>query len=192
MQWNFIKARCIQEHKSDVKMGAIASQITRLVINQGLNQWHNTLHVFLTHWGRGTHICGSKLTVIGSDNGLSHGRRKAIIWTNAGILLIGALWTHFRRALRQRNFFLSFFLHVLRYEIETWYIHSVGSTTHQVWAPSQSDLFDPFYNQNSSNSFFPTCLINQMNRPNFALILIKWAFRPILILYSWAIFTLVA
>ena len=35
------------------------------------------------------HICISKLTIIGSDNGLSPGRREAIIWINAGILLIG-------------------------------------------------------------------------------------------------------
>ena len=42
-----------------------------------------------------THICVSKLTIIGSDNGLSPGRRQAIIWTNAGILLIGILWTSF-------------------------------------------------------------------------------------------------
>ena len=45
----------------------------------------------LTHWGRETHICIGKLTIIGSDNGLSPGRRQAIIWTNAGILLIGPL-----------------------------------------------------------------------------------------------------
>ena len=30
----------------------------------------------------------SKLTIIGSDNGLSPGRRHDIIWTNAGILII--------------------------------------------------------------------------------------------------------
>ena len=35
-----------------------------------------------------THIWVSKLTIIGSDNGLSPSRRQAIIWTNAGILLI--------------------------------------------------------------------------------------------------------
>ena len=29
-----------------------------------------------------------KLTILGSDNGLSPERRQAIIWTNAGILLI--------------------------------------------------------------------------------------------------------
>ena len=45
----------------------------------------------LTHWGRVTHICVNKLTVIGSDNGLLPDRRQAIIWTNAGILLIGTL-----------------------------------------------------------------------------------------------------
>ena len=49
----------------------------------------------LTHWGRETHICVSKQTIIVSDNGLSPGRRQAIIWTNAGILLIRPLGTNF-------------------------------------------------------------------------------------------------
>ena len=35
--------------------------------------------VELTHWGRVTHICVGKQTIIGSDNGLSPGRRQAII-----------------------------------------------------------------------------------------------------------------
>ena len=42
-----------------------------------------------------THICVCKLTNIGSDNGLSPGRRQAIIWTNAGILSIWPLATNF-------------------------------------------------------------------------------------------------
>ena len=42
-----------------------------------------------------THICVNDLTSIGSDNGLSPGRRQAIIRTNAGILLIRPLGTHF-------------------------------------------------------------------------------------------------
>ena len=54
---------------------------------------------FLTHWSRVTHICVSKLTLVDSDNGLSPGRRQAIIWTNAGILLIGPLWTNFSEIL---------------------------------------------------------------------------------------------
>ena len=32
-------------------------------------------------------ICVGKLTIIGSDNGLSPDQRQTIIWTNAGILL---------------------------------------------------------------------------------------------------------
>ena len=46
-----------------------------------------------------THICVSKLTSIGSDNGLSPGRRQAIIWTNAGMLLIEPLGTNFNEIL---------------------------------------------------------------------------------------------
>ena len=64
-----------------------ASEITRS--SMGKLYWK------LTHWGRVTHMCVSKLTIIGSDNGLSPGRRQAIIWTNAGILLIWPLGTNF-------------------------------------------------------------------------------------------------
>ena len=46
-----------------------------------------------------THICISKLTIIGSDNGLSPNQRQAIIWTNDGILLIETLGTNFSEIL---------------------------------------------------------------------------------------------
>ena len=64
------------------------------------NTWKDRLYIeawpnLLTHWGRVTHICVSKLTIIGSGYGLSPGRRQAIIWTNDGILLIGPLTTNF-------------------------------------------------------------------------------------------------
>ena len=55
--------------------------------------------MFLTHWGRVTHICVGNLTTISSDNGLSPGRHQAIIWTNAGVLLIGPLATNFSEIL---------------------------------------------------------------------------------------------
>ena len=42
-----------------------------------------------------THTWVGNLTIIGSDNGLSPGRRQAIIWTSAIILLIGLLRTNF-------------------------------------------------------------------------------------------------
>ena len=50
---------------------------------------------WLTHWGWMTYIGASKVTITGSDNGLSPGWRQAMIWTNAGILLIGPLRTNF-------------------------------------------------------------------------------------------------
>ena len=53
----------------------------------------------LTHWGRVMHICVSKLTIIGSGNGLSPDQRQAVICTNAGILLIGPLGTNFSEIL---------------------------------------------------------------------------------------------
>ena len=59
------------------------------------------MFLVLTHWGRTTHICVSKLTIIGSDNGLSPSRRQAIIWTNAGILLIGPYGTNFSEILNE-------------------------------------------------------------------------------------------
>ena len=45
------------------------------------------------------HLCVGNLTIIGSDNGLSPGRRQAIIWTNAGILFIGLSGTNFSEIL---------------------------------------------------------------------------------------------
>ena len=44
-------------------------------------KWRSFIHtvLILTHWGRVTHICVGNLTIIGSDNGLSPGRRQAII-----------------------------------------------------------------------------------------------------------------
>ena len=46
-----------------------------------------------------THICVGNLIIIGSDNGLSPGRRQSTIWTNTGILLIWPLGTNFNEIL---------------------------------------------------------------------------------------------
>ena len=71
----------------------------RLCVAHSYHFFHAALQ--LTHWGRATHICVGKLTTIGSDNGLLPGRRQAIIWTIAGILLIGPLGTNFGEILIQ-------------------------------------------------------------------------------------------
>ena len=68
-------------------------------------QPHCSCHNLLTHWGRVTHICVSKLNIIGSDNGLSPGRRQVIIWTNTEILFIGPLRTKFNQILIEIDIF---------------------------------------------------------------------------------------
>ena len=50
-------------------------------------------------------ICISKLSTIGSDNGLSPGRRQAIISTSAGLLLIGPSGTNFSEILIEIHIF---------------------------------------------------------------------------------------
>ena len=52
-----------------------------------------------------TLVCVCKLTIIVSDNGLAPGRRQAIIWINAGILLIRPLGTNFREILSEIDIF---------------------------------------------------------------------------------------
>ena len=79
----------------------------------------------LTHWGRLTHICVSKLTITGSDNGLSPHRRQAIIWTNVGILLIGPLGTYFSGILIEIHIF-SFKKMYLKMSSGTWLSFCLG------------------------------------------------------------------
>ena len=72
-------------------IGAIMSQIRSRHIMESL--FMPAPKPTLTHWGRLKHICACKLTIIGSDDGLSLGRRQASIWTNEWILLNGPLGT---------------------------------------------------------------------------------------------------
>ena len=74
-------------------------EVNPVKMKMSLNLDSSLTELWLTHWGWVTHICVSKLTIIGSDNGLSPDRRQAIISTNAGILLIGTLGTNFNEIL---------------------------------------------------------------------------------------------
>ena len=106
----WIKISSCRRHKSNfvILFHKIPDNITMLNLlnnSEALMYQHTRYHVAyymkcnepitflpaLTQCGRVTHICVSKLTIIGSDNGLSPGRRQAIIWTNAGMLLIGPI-----------------------------------------------------------------------------------------------------
>ena len=94
----------------------------------------------LTHWGRVTHICVSKLTIIGSDNGLSPGRRQAIIWTNAGLLLIGPLGTNFSEILSEIRSF-SFKKTHLKMSSAKWRLSRLDLN---VWTTIHSTSLYPF------------------------------------------------
>ena len=76
-----------------------------------------------------THICLGKLTVIGSDNGLSPGRHKAIIWTNAGILLIRTLGTNLSEILNKIDTFSYNKMH----------LNNVVSEMAAIWSRPQCD-----------------------------------------------------
>ena len=99
MMANICDAICC--HRATMSMAWLSKKHNHILVLTILNDlWENTSpvpqarwfrHVFagrwncilvrcwLTHWGRVTHICITKLTNIGSDNGLSPGRRQAII-----------------------------------------------------------------------------------------------------------------
>ena len=93
--------------------------------------FYNTLmhrmkwYTVLIHWGRVTYICVGNLTIIGSDNGLSPGRRQAIIWTNAGILLIRTLGTNFSEILGEIDSFSFSEMH-LKMSSAKWRLFGLG------------------------------------------------------------------
>ena len=63
-----------------------------------------------------THTCVNNLNIIGPDDGLSPGRRQAIIWTSAGILLIGPSRTNFSEILIE---ILTFSFKKMRFKVSS-------------------------------------------------------------------------
>ena len=92
----FSKLNSMNDCKTDIHVSNLKALDTLL---------HLLCQMHLIHWVRVTHICISKLSIIGSDNGLSPGWRQAITWTNAGILLIGSLGKQLQWNLN-RNIFI--------------------------------------------------------------------------------------
>ena len=86
-----------------------------------------------------THICVSELTIIGSDNGLSPGRCQAIIWTNAGILLIGPLGTNFNDILIEIHTIPFKKIH-LKMSPEKWRLFCLGLNVLSQWQALTEDL----------------------------------------------------
>ena len=109
-----------------------------------------------------THICTSKLTTFGSDNGLSPGRRQAIIWTNAGILLIGPLGTNFSEIL----------IKIYKFSFKKMQLKMSSGK----WRPSRLGLnvltnMDGFW-----HGFFP---VKDMGKINWCKTTVKWKWKPI-------------
>ena len=111
------------------------------------HHWNHYAHdaLSLTHWGRVAHSCVSKLTIICSDNGLSPGRCQAIIWNNAGIVLIRILDTSFSEILSEIHTFsfrkmylkissVKFCLGSQRVKSSHWISFEVQASTHLIYS----------------------------------------------------------
>ena len=70
-------------------------------------------------------MCISKIIIIGSENGLSLGQHQAIIWTNAGILLIGPLGINFSEILTKIDT-ISFKKMHLKMSSAKWHLFRLG------------------------------------------------------------------
>ena len=95
------------------------------VFTGGSRNAYQDRHWPLTHWGSVTHTCVSKIIIIVSDDDLSPGWCQAIIWTNAGILLIGPLGIDFGEILIETNTFSFTKMH-LKMSSAKWHLFRLG------------------------------------------------------------------
>ena len=98
------------------------------------------------------HICISKVTTIGSDNGLSPGRGQAVIWTNAGILLIGPLGTTFSEILIEFHTFSFRKMH-----LNMWWPFCPGMNVSTYWCISYVDICNS--RKNTVDVHFPMLVV---------------------------------
>ena len=87
--------------------------------------WITIQDFLLTHWVWATHLCIGNLTIISSDNGLLPGWHLAIIWTNAGILVIGPLGTNYSEILIKIQIFSFMEMH-LKWSSGKWWPFCLG------------------------------------------------------------------
>ena len=121
---NFVLFRIIPQHPPELMMTPFADAYMRQQASMcQVYKYQDVLWQFqcnlcarylisLTYWGRVTHICVDKRTIIDSENGLVPSRRQAIICTNAGILLIRTLGTNFSEILIQIHTFSNKKMHL--------------------------------------------------------------------------------
>ena len=100
-EWYLIPSLQNFPNKSGIRQMTPITRLAEVTNTFCLNSNKERFHFRIKkiHWSRVTQICVGKLTIIGSDNGLLPDRRQAIIWTNAGTLLIGPLGINFNEIL---------------------------------------------------------------------------------------------
>ena len=111
---------------------------TRELISAGAHAYTPSNPV-LTHWGWVAHICVSKLTIIGPDNGLSPGWHQAIIRANAGIFLLFEPQRQIQWNL-QRNSYI--FIQENVFEIVVWKSSGQFVSTSMGWVKIISDIHE--------------------------------------------------
>ena len=92
------------------------------------------------------HVCDSKLIPIGSDNGLPPDWHQAIIWTNAGMLLIWPLGTNLSEILIKNSYI---FIRENVFENVVWKMAAILSPPQCVDCSGRCylcDVFSPFLN----------------------------------------------
>ena len=84
---------------SNIKHNISLSERNTMSFPYGLQPCNNELFSTLIHWGRVTHMCAGKLTIVGAGNGFSPRRRHTIVWSKVKILLTVPLGTNFSELL---------------------------------------------------------------------------------------------
>ena len=130
-----------------------------------------------------THICVSELTIIGSDNVLPPGRRQAIIWTNAGILLIPPPGTNLNEILNKIHI-ISFKKIHLKMSSGKWrpfclglnvLIDPLGTNFHEILIAIQTFSFTKMHLKMLSVKWLPFCLyLNLLKYCQFSQEPISW------------------
>ena len=92
------------------------------------------------------HICVNELNSIASENGLSPVRRQAIIWTNAGVLIMRPSWSDFNEILIEVHTFSFKKIHLKMSSVK-WRPFSLGlnvSTQHRKFFTTHTPGFMAF------------------------------------------------
>ena len=121
----------------------------------------------LTHWDRVTLTCVSKLSISGSQNGLAPGLWQAIIWTNAGILLIRTLGTNFSDVL-SKIYTFSFKKMHFKMLFAKWRLFRLGlnesfSQLYQLWRQRHTKTFICSLRIPIAISYTVRCCYNAVN-----------------------------